>query len=376
MSHPSCWREAAVPAGCGSAPACPLLPLARGSAAAALIPLDCCPAKLPELCFAGSLRCAVITRGCFPCTAQCLKASLNAKKTDLSPLPGCQVLCSWAQPAHQWRGGLDIRATPWIPEWWGASPAQAQLWGQGSTRCSLWKYRTLIYLLLPASVVENNSPCPGLVLWAWERAGRWLPFPTHSQLAVAMAPVCFHFLQAQPKRKAQASSCLLVCELQDSPGRAHLHPKQVWAWGLLIRPALIFGDPPAPHHVPPCHVFLLLCKEENPFSTEACTLLVLLCKVCWNSGWGSLAQDNASLSFKYCPVQQSHGLCESGHSLFSLCAAMLFFLFSVTVFFLSTCIILWSLAITAGKTWTWFPFLSPTAGTPCVTSLAVGTVTF
>lgn len=71
--------------------------------------------------------------------------------------------------------------------------------------------------------------CPGPMLWAWERTGRWLPFPAHSQLAVAMAPVCFHFLQAQPKRKAQASSCLLVCELQDSPGRAHLHPKQVWA---------------------------------------------------------------------------------------------------------------------------------------------------
>lgn len=65
--------------------------------------------------------------------------------------------------------------------------------------------------------VENKPACPtgrgrrgrpG----AWERGGRWLPFPGCRQLAVAMAAVCFPFLPAL-QRKARVAACLfLSCE--------------------------------------------------------------------------------------------------------------------------------------------------------------------
>lgn len=44
---------------------------------------------------------------------------------------------------------------------------------------------------------------------AWERGGRWLPFPGCRQLAVAMASVCFPFLPAL-ERKARVAACLFL----------------------------------------------------------------------------------------------------------------------------------------------------------------------
>lgn len=62
--------------------------------------------------------------------------------------------------------------------------------------------------------VENKPACPSG--WgrrgrprAWERSGRWLPFPGCRQLAVAMAAVCFPFLPA-PERKARVAACLFL----------------------------------------------------------------------------------------------------------------------------------------------------------------------
>lgn len=254
----------------------------------------------------------------------------------------------------------------------------------------LWKYRTLIYLLLPGSVVENNSPCPRLVLWAWERAGRWLPFPTHSQLAVAMAPVCFHFLQARPKRKAQASSCLLVCELQDSPERAHLRPKQVWAWGLLTRLALISGAPPVP---PLPHTtflpvrFFCSCTRRRALSLQKHTH----CLSCFAKPAGALTEEallrRMSLSTSNIAlfsgttsyVGQDIPCTPSVLPCSSFCCSLLlspFFFSSAFFFFFNICIILLSLAITAGKTWIWFLFLCNSGDTFPITSVAVGTVTF
>lgn len=46
-------------------------------------------------------------------------------------------------------------------------------------------------------------------LAAWERGGRWLPFPGCRQLAVAMASVCFPFLPA-PERKERVAACLFL----------------------------------------------------------------------------------------------------------------------------------------------------------------------
>lgn len=44
---------------------------------------------------------------------------------------------------------------------------------------------------------------------AWERGGRWLPFPGCRQLAVAMAAVCFPFLPVL-ERKARVAACLFL----------------------------------------------------------------------------------------------------------------------------------------------------------------------
>lgn len=60
--------------------------------------------------------------------------------------------------------------------------------------------------------VENKPACPSGWgrrgrLRAWERGGRWLPFPGCRQLAVAMAAVCFPFLPAL-QRKARVAACL------------------------------------------------------------------------------------------------------------------------------------------------------------------------
>lgn len=62
--------------------------------------------------------------------------------------------------------------------------------------------------------LENKPACPSG--WgrrgrprAWERGGRWLPFPGCRQLAVAMAAVCFPFLPAL-ERKARVAACLFL----------------------------------------------------------------------------------------------------------------------------------------------------------------------
>lgn len=61
--------------------------------------------------------------------------------------------------------------------------------------------------------MENKPPCPPGCrrgrLRAWERGGRWLPFPGCRQLAVAMASVCFPFLPAL-ERKARVAACLFL----------------------------------------------------------------------------------------------------------------------------------------------------------------------
>lgn len=124
--------------------------------------------------------------------------------------------------------------------------------------------------------------CPRPVQRAWESAGRWLPFPARSQLPVAMAPVCFHFLQPRHKRKARASGCLLVFELRDGPGRAHLpHCAQ--------GPSEVCCAPPgwvsALHQVPSPQVSLHTLLRILLLTCTCC--LPRLTKPSWGCGQGS-----------------------------------------------------------------------------------------
>lgn len=75
---------------------------------------------------------------------------------------------------------------------------------------ALWKYTGSVFNVF----LENKPACPSG--WgrrgrpgAWERGGRWLPFPGCRQLAVAMAAVCFPFLPAL-ERKARVAACLFL----------------------------------------------------------------------------------------------------------------------------------------------------------------------
>lgn len=389
MSHPSCWREAAVPAGCGAAPACPLLPLARGSTAAALIPLDCCPAKLPELYFAESLRCAVITRGCFPCTAQCLRASLDARKTDLPLLPGCEVP-SCVQPAQQWRVGLDVHAAPWIPECRGVSPAQAQIWGQGSTRCScgntgplftfsfpaLWWKITLRapgWCCGPGNVLAGGCPSQLTVSWL-------LPWRLSASTSCRLGP---------RGRHRPAAACLFVSYKTAQKGltcaQSRSGPEACWpGWrsSLVLLLSLLCPTPRSSlsgFSAPAQGGELFLCRSTHiaclalqsllglwprkPCSGECLSQLQILpCSVEPQAMWVR--------TFPVLPL-----FCRALLSVV-LCYCLLFFFLQLFFFFFNICIILLSLAITAGKTWIWFLFLCNSGDTFPITSVAVGTVTF
>lgn len=110
---------------------------------------------------------------------------------------------SWAclsAPSHTHRSPEHGGEAWWTPYATGTEWYQVRLCGNAGSLFTVF--------------VENKPACPSG--WgrrgrpgAWERGGRWLPFPGCRQLPVAMAAVCFPFLPGL-ERKARVAACLFL----------------------------------------------------------------------------------------------------------------------------------------------------------------------
>lgn len=112
------------------------------------------------------------------------------------------------QHAHTHTHAQPLTHTP--SQTTGASRARPRATGTESYQVRLCGNVRSLFTVF----VENKPACPSG--WgrrgrpgAWERGGRWLPFPGCRQLAVAMAAVCFPFLPAL-QRKARVAACLFL----------------------------------------------------------------------------------------------------------------------------------------------------------------------